>query len=208
MLTLFFLSALLMSPFAQETHDAYAHQDAEALRSLLAEADSRVDSLLVRYRLYPVTEDKSIVDSLPDALPDGSARELALLSGLWAYRAGEASVFRTIQYGRRSTNLLEAAKAKDDSAPFVLLVEGQSLLFRPSFAGADAGAAVHCFHRLLRRTTEESGTGISQTEALLWLWFSLRKAGRPDDASIVRTQLSSRNPPSLYQQFLEDPPDL
>jgi len=200
------VSAFLGTPFAQKTHDAYAREDVEALRQLLSEADTRSDSLLVRYRLYPITEDGSILTNVPSSLPDGSTRELALLSGLWAYRAGEASLFRAIQYGRRSMDFLDAAKERDDDNPFVLLVEGQSYLFRPSFAGADPHEAASCFHRLLAQTTTNSAAGISQNEARSWLWLALREAGRPDHAAMVRSQLTNQRLPPLYQTFIEDPP--
>src|SRR6056297_1746429 len=107
MLVVLLLALMAPSPFAQEVQHAYAHQEPDALRTLLSRAESRSDSLLVRYRLYPISEDASLLDNLPSELPDGSARERALLSGLWSYRAGEASILNAVQYGRRSANILE-----------------------------------------------------------------------------------------------------
>ncbi len=144
-MVVFFVLAMLSTPFAEATQTAYAQQDADRLRALFDRASSRADSLLVRYRLYPLTEDASVLDGLPSSLSDGTAREYALLSGLWAYRAGEASIFSAVTYGRRSTNLLEEAKTQAPNAPFVLLVEGQSLLFRPSIAGKDPDGAARRF---------------------------------------------------------------
>jgi hypothetical protein len=200
------LAVTLSSPFAQEVQDAYAHQKPDRLRSLLSEADARADSFLVRYRLYPLTEDASILDDLPSELPDGSARELALLSGLWSYRAGEASFFRKVQYGRRSANLLEQAKAKDAEDPYVLLVRGQSLLFRPAIAGRDVQKAAACFEQLA--TMADAVEGIPAIEAKVWQWFALKQDGDVDAAARLRDRLMNRDPAPLYRQFLEDPPEI
>ena len=193
-------------PFAQEVQHAYAHQEPDTLRTLLAQANSRTDSLLVRYRLYPLTEDASLLNNLPADLSDASAREYALLSGLWSYKAGEASVFNVVQYGRRSANILERAKSMDPDDPYVLLVEGQSLLFRPAIAGRDVEAAAQRFDRLA--THSESAAGITEMEAQVWQWLALQEAGQTKRATELHQQLLAQNPPSLYRQFLEDPPEV
>lgn len=209
MVVLVLLSVLMTSaPFSEATQTAYAHQDADRLRALFDRASSRADSLLVRYRLYPLTEDESVLDDLPSSLPDGTAREYALLSGLWAYRAGEASIFSAMQYGRRSMNLLEEGKAQSPKAPFVLLVEGQSLLFRPAIAGKDADGAAERFTRLAEIAARDQVSGISKTEAQVWQWLALREADRPDAAQPLHDQLMSKDLAPLYQQFLESPPDV
>jgi hypothetical protein len=202
------LGTMSSSPFAEATHRAYAQQDANELRALLQSAPTRADSLLVRYRLYPLTEEAAVLDGLPSSLPDGSAREYALLSGLWAYRAGEASFFSAIRYGRRSTDLLDKAKARAPHAPFVLLVEGQSLLFRPSIAGKDPAAAAGRFARLADRVDQQGSTGISRTEAQVWRCLALSEAGQAGEAQELNAQLRARALPPLYRQFLEDPPDV
>lgn len=206
MLLILLLAVSLSSSFAQEVQYAYAHQEPEALRTLLAEADSRADSLLVRYRLYPLTEDASVLDGLPSDLSDGSAREWALLSGLWSYQAGEASVFRAVQYGRRSANLLEQAKAEDADDPYVLLIEGQSLLFRPAIAGRDVEAAANTFEQLAEQV--DAADGIPLMEAQVWRWLALKEAGRSEASRTLRQQLLEKDPAPLYRQFLEDPPEV
>lgn len=203
-----FLVATMISPFAQATQSAYAEQDAERLRSLLERASSRSDSLLVRYRLYPLTEDASVLEGIPESLSDGTAREYALLSGLWAYRAGEASLFSAFRYGRRSTNLLETAKAHAPKDPFVLLVEGQSLLFRPAIAGKDAAAAAQRFATLAEIVEEEGVAGISQTEADTWRCIALEEAGHSREAEALRERMRKQDLAPLYRQFLESPPDV
>lgn len=202
------LLATMMAPlpFAQEVQRAYAHQEADALQTLLQRADSRADSLLVRYRLYPLTEDASLLDGLPSELPDGSARETALLSGLWSYRAGEASIFNAVQYGRRSANILERAKKQAPDDPYVLLIEGQSLLFRPAIAGRDPAAAADRFKRLAAQA--DTTAGITTMEAEVWRWLALKEAGHTDKASRLYDRLLARDPAPLYRQFLEDPPDV
>jgi hypothetical protein len=207
-MVLLVLLATMTPPFAQATQVAYAQQDAERLRDLLERASSRSDSLLVRYRLYPLTEDEAVLQGIPSSLSDGTPREYALLSGLWAYRAGEASFFSAVRYGRRSMNLLEDAKAKAPRAPFVLLVEGQSLLFRPSIAGRDPGAAAQRFARLAEVVDEDGTAGISQAEAQVWRCLALEEASQSEKATALRRRMQEQDLPPLYQQFLQSPPDV
>lgn len=206
MLVVLFLVLMASSPFAQEVQHAYAHQEADSLQALLSRAESRADSLLVRYRLYPISEDASLLDNLPSQLPDGSAREQALLSGLWSYRAGEASILNAVQYGRRSANILERAREQDPDDPYVLLIEGQSLLFRPAIAGRDPSTAAARFDRLASLT--DTTVGITAMEAQVWQWLALREAGQTDAAARLHERLLTQNPPPLYRQFLEDPPEV
>ena len=206
MLIAFLIAVMAPLPFAQEVQHAYAQQEADTLQTLLGQADSRADSLLVRYRLYPLTEDASLLDGLPSQLPDGSARETALLSGLWSYRAGEASIFSAVQYGRRSADILERAKERDPDDPYVLLVEGQSLLFRPAIAGRDPGAAANRFERLAAQT--DATAGITTTEAQVWQWLALKEAGRTDEAQRLHGRRIVGQEAPLYRQFLEDPPEV
>jgi len=197
----------LMDPsFADSTQMYYAQQNAEALEGLLERAETRFEDLLCRYRLYPLTEDEALLDDLPEDLDDGSARELALLSGLWGYRAARASIFSAIRYGRRAERLIDEARARDPDDPYVLLVEGQSLIFKPAIAGRDEEAALQRFNRLcevLRSATPD--TGVSMTEAQLWRWYALHQLEMAN-APAVRDELMASNPPPLYRQFLQDPP--
>jgi len=206
-----YLLVFLMSiypPFADRVQDAYAREDADALRTLLQDADTRADSLLVRYRLYPLTENAALVDDLPETLDDGTAREWALLSGLWSYRAGEASLFNAVSYGRRSANLLETAQSIDPKDPYVLLIGGQSLLFRPSIAGKDPAAAAEQFEQLAQLARQNKTDGIPAVEARTWQWLALTEADRAEEARALHKQLRSQNLPPLYQQFIDDPPDV
>lgn len=195
--------------FADSTQALYAQQDADALRELLNDADSQTEVFMARYRLYPLTEKEEVIDDIPKELgPDASARELALLSGLWAYRAGETNIFNAVRYGRRSMNRLEEAEALDPDEPYVLLVKGQSLMFRPDIAGKDVPAAIEVFRTLINVLGEHPDCGISAVEARSWLWLALREAGRSEEAARLRADLLAADPAPLYAQFLDDPPSV
>jgi hypothetical protein len=196
------------SPVPDSTQSYYARKDAEALRRLLRNADTRAERLLCRYRLYPLTEDERYLNDLPETLdPDASARELALLSGLWGYRAAHASVFGAMQAGRRSMQLLEKAREKDADDPFVLLIGGQSLLFRPALAGGSDETALARFRRLRRVLgSRPDADAVAASEAALWTWYALRETDRPDAANALRRKLAERDLPPLYREFLKHPP--
>jgi hypothetical protein len=206
MLPLLFIALMAPLPFAQEVQRAYAHEEAGALHTLLAQADSRADSLLVRYRLYPLTEDASLLEGLPSKLADGNARETALLSGLWSYRAGEASLLSAVQYGRRSAKILKRAIEQDPNDPYVLLIEGQSLLFRPAIAGRDPSAAADRFDRLAEQA--DTTAGITPMEARVWQWLALKETGQTNKARHLHERLRAQEPAPLYRKFLDDPPDV
>ena len=201
------LLAVTMS-LMDSTQVYYAQQNAAALEDLLHEADTRFEDLLCRYRLYPLTENEALLDDLPDALDDGSARELALLSGLWGYRAAEAGFFLTaIRYGRRSSSFLDAARAADPDDPFVLLIEGQSLIFRPAIAGQDVEKALARFRQLEKQLRgSEQAPGVSVNEARLWAWYALTELDRTAEAQALHNELTAADLPPLYRQFLADPP--
>ncbi len=187
----------------------YAQQDQVGLEALRRAARSVADDLLVRYRLYPLSKDPRALDGLPDEATCHSARELALLAALWAYRAADAPAWRLPAYGRRSDGLLRRARALDPDDPFVLLVDGQSLLFRPALFGGDTEAALDRFVALrdeLRRR-ERAGhaeAGLPLIEAEVWVWYTLRRLGRPGTER-VRDRLLAQAPPPLYRQFLTAP---
>jgi hypothetical protein len=207
-LLLLALTASSPPSFAQRVQTAYARQDADSLRTLLARAESRSDSLLVRYRLYPLTENPDVLSDLPRRLDGGSAREWALLSGLWSYRAGEASLLSAVDYGRHSAQLLETAQSHDADDPYVLLVGGQSLLFRPAIAGKDAEEAAARFAALAQKAEDGAADGISVVEARTWEWLACREAGQTDRATSLHDRLAGADLAPLYRQFLEDPPDV
>jgi hypothetical protein len=111
-----------------------------------------------------------------------------------------------VQYGRRSANILTRAKEQDPDEPYVLLIEGQSLLFRPAIAGRDPTAAADCFERLAAQA--DTTAGITTTEAQVWRWLALKEAGHADAAQRIHDRLLRDDLAPLYRQFLEAPPDV
>jgi len=207
MLSVFLLTVSLT--FADSAQALYANQDADGLRQLLASADTQTERFIAKYRLYPLTEDEAVIDDIPSELgPNATARELALLAGLWAYRAGEANIFNAIRYGRRSMNRLEEARAQNPDEPYVLLVEGQSLMFRPDVAGKDVPAAVERFRTLVEQLSSYPQSGISEAEARSWLWLALRESESHQEAEDIHNALLTQDLGPLYTQFLKDPPNV
>lgn len=188
----------------------YGRMDRAGLDHLLAGARSVSEELLLRYRLYPLTRDARYLQDLPDERDLRSARDLALLSALWAYRVAEAPPWRLASYGRRSDALLQRARRLDPNDPYVLLVDGQSYLYRPGIFGGNTEAALERFVRLrdeLRRR-EAAGRpvpGLPPIEAEVWVWYTLRKLGR-SDTDRLRERLLAQDPPPLYRAFLQAPP--
>ena len=183
----------------------YAHQDAAGLVRLHAGAHTASDELLYRYRLYPLTLDTRYLDDLPDDSACRTARDYALLAALWGYRAADAPPWKLPVYGTRSSRLLERAQALDPEEPYALLVEGQSLLFRPGIFGGDAEKALARFERLRTVLRDRPTPGLSPFEAEVWVWYALRKLRRPH-TDRIRDRLLAQDPPPLFRQFLIDPP--
>lgn len=205
MLTITLLLALLPASFADSTNAMYAARDAESLIEHCGHSAMRQERLLCLYRLYPLTGDANYLADLPSELNAPTARELALLSGLWGYRAAQASLPGMMRDGLRAENLLKQARALDAFDPYVLLVEGQSLLFKPAFVGGDRRAALERFRRLRQVVASSDAPPIAAIEADVWIWFALERIGDAD-ADTMRRDLLAADPPPLYRDFLLDPP--
>ena len=208
-MTWLLLFLMMPRPFADLAQMYYAQKDEDALEALCArEADVRSASeaaLLCRYRLYPLTEDAAYLEDLPAELPSGSAQAQALLSGLWGFRAARAPLYKLMTYGRRAQRLIDAAHALDPDDPYVLLIEGQGLLFKPGFVGGDKAAALERFRRLRAVIERHPDVGISVMEVDLWTWYTLKKLGA-EEAPALRETLLAQDPPRLYREFLLSPP--
>jgi hypothetical protein len=183
----------------------YSLGDVEALVTLCSEPVSREQDLLCRYRLYPLTSQPQLLEDLPSTLDGGTAREKALLAGLWGYRAASGSVFRAMKSGRRAGRLMAEAREIDPEEPFLLLIEGQSYLFRPGIFGGSRGRALESFRQLQRSLAVRTDEVIDPMEADLWIWYTLEQMNDPA-ADAVRRSIESRNPPPLYRDFLANPP--
>jgi len=200
------LSATAMVSLADSTQHYYATRDVASLAALCAQYSEQPAEWLCRYRLYPLTEDERYLDDLPtDADAFDAPQTLAMISGLWGYRAARASIFTVAKFGRRSNTFLERAKELDPNDPFVLLVEGQSLLFRPNIVGGDKKEALQRFRALQRILPTCGDRGISALEADLWVWYALRRLDDPS-APQLKQDLLNRKPPPLYAAFIADPP--
>lgn len=203
-MTLLLTFFLAFAPLTETTQRLYAARDVEALQAVCRTATAVEDDLLCRYRLYPLTEDEAHLDTLPASLDGASPRALALLSGLWGYKAARAPLHKLPTYGMRADRLLKAARAAAPDDPFVLLIEGQSLLFKPAFAGGDRRAALERFRHLHRVAARSPRCGVSVVEADLWTWYAMDKLGDPG-ADALRRRLLAAQPPRLYREFLEAP---
>jgi hypothetical protein len=183
----------------------YARHDAEGLVRLHARAHTASDELLYRYRLYPLTLDNRYLDDLPDESSCTTARDYALLAALWGYRTAQAPPWKVPVYGTRTSRLLDHAHGLDPDEPYVLLVEGQSFLYRPGIFGGSAERALATFERLRTVLRDHPTRGISPFEPEVWIWYTLRKLGRPN-TDRVRDRLLAQDPPPLFRQFLLSPP--
>jgi len=188
-------------------HVLYENKDVDGLKALCERTEDRMEDLMCRYRLYPLTEEAEYIADIPTSLDDASARELALLSGLWGYRVAESSFFRAPRYGTRSNRLMREAREKNALEPFVLLINGQSLLYRPSFIGGDKEQAREQFELLCRVVPNNPDAGITVMEAQVWHWYALRLLEK-ENADRVHEELLAANPPPLHRDFLEDPPNI
>ena len=212
----FVLAALLLvlapaaPPDADPIRDSlatyYARQDTRAVQRLYrTHARTREQRLLCRYRLYPLTRDKQYLNDIPSERGVTSARELALISALWAYKAADGSRLALPRNGRRSERILDRALARDADDPYALLVKGQSLLYKPRAFGGDVTAAQRTFEQLRTVLRRNRAPGIHPFEAEVWTWMALRKRDRAA-ADRMQRRLLSRRPPPLFRAFLTDPP--
>lgn len=188
----------------------YAQKDRAGLERLQSRTASVSDDLLLRYRLYPLARQRGVLENLPAEVLCRSARDYAILSALWAYRLAEAPVWRLPEYGRRVDSLMRRGREMDAGDPFVLLVEGQSLLYRPGIFGGSAEGALERFVQLRdllrdRERRRDPVAGLPAIEAEIWVWYTLRRLGR-DGTDRLRDRLLAQNPPPLYRDFLLDPP--
>ena len=198
-------SSVARVSFIEALEARYAEQDTSGVVRVCRNADRAEERLLCRYRLYPMTLDDAYLADIPDPAAE-SARERALLAALWAYRTAAAPAWRIPAYGIRSDRLLGEARALDPADPYVLLVEGQGLLYKPRLFGGDPHAALRTFRTLRDGLSQSSGvSGVSLWEADIWVWMALRKLA-PESATRERERLLAAAPPPLYRQFLLDPP--
>ena len=184
----------------------YARQDTSAVERLYrTKARTREERLLCLYRLYPMTLDERYIEDIPPEEGVRSARELALISALWAYRAASGPAWRLPIDGRRSEGILGHALALDPGEPYALLVRGQGLYYKPRVFGGDVDAARRTFEDLRQRLRRRIAPGIHPFEAEVWIWMAVRRLDEARGAQL-RQRLLAQNPPRIFRQFLVDPP--
>lgn len=184
----------------------YARRDTSAVDRLYRnKARTREEQLLCLYRLYPMTLDTHYLADIPSTEGVRSARELALISALWAYRASSGPAWRLPIDGRRSERVLNDALALDPDEPYALLVEGQALLYKPRMFGGDVAEARRTFERLRQVLGRRPAPGIHPFEVEIWIWMAVRKQD-PEAGTALRRRLLAQNPPPMFRQFLLSPP--
>jgi hypothetical protein len=191
--------------FGDMVHDAYVTGNPDTLRALVRYAETREDTLLLRYRLYALTESPGLIAEIPADLDSASARELALLSALWGYRASDARLLQLVVYGRRTLGLLNRALETDPDDPLVMLIDAQSLLFRPGIAGGNKERGLERLQTLRQQVLAEASCGVTPLEADVWLWYALERNGAAE-AGALRRELLERELPPLYRDFVAGPP--
>lgn len=184
----------------------YARQDTSAIGRLYRrKARTQEERLLCLYRLFPMTLDDRYLADIPAEAGARSARELALIAAMWAYKAANGPAWALPTYGRRSERILDAALQRDPSDPYALLVRGQSLYYKPRVFGGDLAEAQRTFETLRTVLARRPAPGIHPFEADVWIWMCVRRRDRPA-GDALRAQLLARRPPPLFRQFLLAPP--
>lgn len=196
------MAALVAVCFGLTVHDAYARMDTTALVRSYADALTREDSLLARYRLFALTRDRQWISRLPERLAGGTAREHALLSALWAWHIPGSAPWNVVRLGRRSGSLLTEALRHGGDDALVALIDGQSLLFRPGIAGGDVRGGGRRLQLLADRLRERPDCAVPVLEARVWLWYALDRAGEHERAAELRSALLDHGVPPLYAAFL------
>lgn len=204
--TILFLSANIQAQcFGDRIQEGYNSKNTDGIRRLFNQADNESDSFLAIYRLYPLTEDETLIADLPATPQSRNAKDYALLSALWSYRINKnRSLMMTL--GTRIIRLLNSAERTDAQNPFSLLVVGQSLLFKPAIFGGSADGALRKFRHLKEKLTRENICGVSIWDAEVWIWYAMKKKRDPQ-AENFKQSLYRRNPPPIYRDFLNNPPD-
>lgn len=184
----------------------YARQDTARVERLFRRrAQTREERLLCLYRLYPMTLDRAYLRDIPSETGVTSARELALIAAMWAYRASSGPAYRLPIDGRRSERVLGRALARDPNDPYALLVRGQSLYYKPRAFGGDVAEAQRTFERLRGVLGRGQTPGLHPFEAEVWIWMCVRRQNAAQGRALQQ-RLLARRPPPLFRQFLVDPP--
>ena len=190
---------------ADSTEIHYARKDVKALSSWCDAVRAPDDRLKCSYRLYPLTRDESLLENLVTDLERPSARGLALLAGLWGFRATTSGRIGAMRNGIRSQRLLDRARTLDPDDVFVRLVTAHSMIFKPRFVGGDPLEAARLFAALAADLERSPTPSIHPAEAWTWQWYALALEKDPG-AGTLRTTLLSRKLPRLFREILAGDP--
>lgn len=199
------LLVLVAAAAPDSTEYYFARKDVASLEAWCAGRVSEHDRLHCRYRLYPLTREESLLDGLPDEPEHATARSLAILSGLWGFRASESGFPAVVRHGMRAQRLIDRARELDPDEPFVLLVDGQSLLFKPGIFGGDRERAAARFEQLSTLLERMADPPMYPQEADVWRWYALESDDR-DEAAALRESLLASDPLPVFRDILENPP--
>ena len=142
---------------------------------------------------------------IPENEQEASPRELALFSALWAYRTQDARLLQLAVIGRRTMKYLNRALDADPDDPLVMLIDAQSLLFRPGIAGGSKERGLHRLTALRERLAHDVSCSVSPLEAEVWYWYALHKNEDPRETEVF-DRLMAGPLPDLYRSFLQAPP--
>lgn len=191
--------------FGAELIGAYGRKDIATLKRLLASTKNQLDRFLVLYRLYPLTQDESLIQNIPTGLAStASARELALLAALWSYRINEDKTL-LISAGMRMDGLIKAAGKRNSQEPFYLLIDGQSYFYRPNMFGGSYEKALQRFTACRDALIRTPISGMDRLDAEVWIWLTMHKM-KASNANSFKQELLKRNLPAVYREFLLSPP--
>ncbi len=197
------LLLLVWQCYAGTIEIAFHNDDYQEVQRLYQDAGSRSDSLLALYRLTSLDPDLSLLERLPDDLDRmASARELAWLSALWGFRAQHAGLLKKPKYGAASIRLIEKAERLKPDDPWVMLVGGQSRLYRPGILGGSPETARERFDSALTILQHRPLCGLSALEAKIWIWMALERANDAQ-ADALRAELLALDLPPRFRSWLE-----
>jgi hypothetical protein len=206
LLSVVFKADVVDQPTCSGLAAAYGDKDVDAIRRQLADASTQFEELHALYRLYPLTEDLELLLDIPTTPgPEASASETALLAALWTWRGARSKFLKRLSIIMKGVRMLDLAREMDPDDPFVLLVDGQALIYKPKIAGGSIRKALATLQRLRSILESESSCHISIEEVDSWIWFCLNRLDDPEAESFKQRFLAAE-PAPLFRQFVLSPP--
>lgn len=119
----------------------------------------------------------------------------AVLGSLYGLKA-IANLSKVIQYGKKSTEYFEKAKALNPENPRVYYLEGIGLFFRPRSFGGGKEKALSNFQTAITFYRKESDNPLSwgYLDCMAFLGFAFEELGKKEDALKVYTSVLELDP--------------